>query len=711
MADIFKIFKNIFGRPGQLSVPQINTVIHGGEDEQKIFKAFGITSDVLSKLLADNLVLTSDFIVLCRAVEQSLSHPLMSSAVGAFADGAIQRSAYNQQIVWVETENKEYKYQIEKMFDIINLEEVLYDWCWTACVYGNMFVKVNGEKGVGIISVDDSVHPSAVSRVDIDGRLVGFYDLVQGYVPSATQLIPPYAYVHFRILQAKKRRGNYSQTGAGAEYRTSVLMGPDIRRATSKLGTSVLNDALPIYRRLKLTEDSILMARLTKGLKKYIYKVVIPEGTGATAASQLVDNYVDVLKSARAINTNPLNPQYQEKFQNMSSCVVGNTLVPLLDGNDLKISEIAENKDKYIGKYVYSTNPKTLAIEPDKIINVAKTRLNTEIVRVTLDNGKYVDCTPDHKFMLRDGSYKEAKDLILGQSLMPLYTNNDKVLLNHKVVNVEFLSEKQDVYDLTTEKNHNFALEVGIFVHNCEDIILPIWGSTNNFAVEEIGGDTADIKWIADLDELRNQLSCALKVPLAILGGYGKDENGNLNGTSAERNDIRFARQVRKVQGSIINGLTRMAQIHLAYLGMSPDLKLFKIRMAEVSTAEELEMQKGLGEAADTIDKLTDLIVKHTGEEIDKVELLNYFNQKMLKLEDLDIRKLMKDASNSSKLKTSIELPKPTSEAPTKANPFRESIDNSDLVAALPVDEGGTNKIWESIYRDCKVNVEERLDE
>jgi len=60
-------------------------------------------------------------------------------------------------------------------------------------------------------------------------------------------------------------------------------------------------------------------------------------------------------------------------------------------------------------------------VEPDKILNVRKTLTNTHVLRVHLDNEQYVDCTPDHRFMLRDGSYKEAKDLIQGESLMPLY--------------------------------------------------------------------------------------------------------------------------------------------------------------------------------------------------------------------------------------------------------------------------------------------------
>lgn len=40
---------------------------------------------------------------------------------------------------------------------------------------------------------------------------------------------------------------------------------------------------------------------------------------------------------------------------------------------------------------------------------------------------------------------------------------------NHKVLSVERLSHREDVYDLTVDEHHNFALSCGVFVHNCEE--------------------------------------------------------------------------------------------------------------------------------------------------------------------------------------------------------------------------------------------------
>jgi hypothetical protein len=116
------------------------------------------------------------------------------------------------------------------------------------------------------------------------------------------------------------------------------------------------------------------------------------------------------------------NPNYLDRFNAMAGCLAGSTQISLLDGTYPTIQEMEESKKRYIGKYVYSVSPSTKEIEPEKIVDVKKTKSDSEVCRVYLDNERYVDCTLDHRFMLRDGTYKEAQYLKPGDSLMPLYT-------------------------------------------------------------------------------------------------------------------------------------------------------------------------------------------------------------------------------------------------------------------------------------------------
>ena len=124
-------------------------------------------------------------------------------------------------------------------------------------------------------------------------------------------------------------------------------------------------------------------------------------------------------------------------------CFTGETLVPLLDGKSCSLKELAENAQEII-VYACTESGKVVAAKA----TAKKTRTNAELIKVTLDNNAEIRCTPDHKFMLRDGSYAEAKDLKSGESLMPLYreTKDDGLIVveqnyltahNHKVVSVE----------------------------------------------------------------------------------------------------------------------------------------------------------------------------------------------------------------------------------------------------------------------------------
>jgi len=119
-----------------------------------------------------------------------------------------------------------------------------------------------------------------------------------------------------------------------------------------------------------------------------------------------------------------LNIEFNLPMWIRSMCLHKDTKIPLLSGTEMNIKDLAlefeNNPDKEI--WVYSVQEGTNQIVPGKVKWCGLTRENTAIVRVTLDDGTYLDTTPDHKFIMRDGSKVEAKDLKEGQSLMPFYT-------------------------------------------------------------------------------------------------------------------------------------------------------------------------------------------------------------------------------------------------------------------------------------------------
>ena len=147
---------------------------------------------------------------------------------------------------------------------------------------------------------------------------------------------------------------------------------------------------------------------------------------------------------------------YMNKDRSEWPCLTGDTEISLLNGTEIPIKDLVGETNFY----VYSCKENGEII-PGKVNRVWKTG-NKQVIKITLDNGKSFKCTEDHRLMLRNGEYAQAKDC-LNKSLMPLYVNKQQ---NHKVVSIE-LCGNEDVYDMEVQNVHNFALTSGVFVHNC----------------------------------------------------------------------------------------------------------------------------------------------------------------------------------------------------------------------------------------------------
>lgn len=137
-----------------------------------------------------------------------------------------------------------------------------------------------------------------------------------------------------------------------------------------------------------------------------------------------------------------------------SQCFTGDTKIKLLNGESKTLKELSKKSG---GFWVYSCT-KDGQIVPGCAHSARKTG-HKEVCEVELDNGQVIRCTLDHLWMRRDGTYIEAKNMVEGESLMPLHKN-------HKVIAIKMLGVFEDVYDITVDEFHNFALGAGVFVHN-----------------------------------------------------------------------------------------------------------------------------------------------------------------------------------------------------------------------------------------------------
>ena len=98
----------------------------------------------------------------------------------------------------------------------------------------------------------------------------------------------------------------------------------------------------------------------------------------------------------------------------MMDCFTGDTMVAVADGRNAvsfkDLAQIGADVDVYA-----SWKGRTVVC---RMRNIRKIRAGVVVVSVTLDDGSVVRCTPEHQFMLHDGTYCRADNLASGDSLM-----------------------------------------------------------------------------------------------------------------------------------------------------------------------------------------------------------------------------------------------------------------------------------------------------
>ena len=202
-------------------------------------------------------------------------------------------------------------------------------------------------------------------------------------------------------------------------------------------------------------------------------------------------------------------------------CFRGDTRVALLGGEAPTLEDMARRhgSGEIFWGYSVGADGRIIAALLDRPRYIGRDAL----LQIELDNGERIQATADHEFMRRDGRMAEAHALRPGDALMPLYRellgggeavyqplsgagraggrlagdpagahgrgadgqlaeprhfppavadlHGAAAYRNHRIVAIRELPGEHDVYCLTVPETGNFALQAGVFVHNCGIIV------------------------------------------------------------------------------------------------------------------------------------------------------------------------------------------------------------------------------------------------
>lgn len=328
-----------------------------------------------------------------------------------------------------------------------------------------------------------------------------------------------------------------------------------------------IENARRAYRQLSLVEDSIVIYRLVRAPERLVFNV----DTGNLPNPQ-AESYLKKLQQMywKKFSYDPQGGGTVTKFSPQSmldsfwfakkpgsegttvtqlpgGCLTMDTKVPLLDGRTLSIKELTNEYKSGVKNWVYSCNPDNGHVAPGLISWAGVTQKSAKVMKITYDNGKSDIVTPDHKFPIIGKGFVEAKDLVVGESMIPY-----PVTITVSITAIEQLPDQIEVGTLTIdveEKYHNyhtFALESGVFTKN------------------------SNLGELSDLMYFVKKLYQSLKVPVTRLN----PEDAFKDGLDILREELKFANFLIRQQQRFAIGLKNGYITHLKLMGIWDKLSL-----------------------------------------------------------------------------------------------------------------------------------------
>lgn len=373
-------------------------------------------------------------------------------------------------------------------------------------------------------------------------------------------------------------------------------------------GQSRLETLYKVYKQKELLEDAIIIYRVQRAperrifyidvgnlpshlamayvdrVKNEIHQRRIPSASGQGGGASMIDSSYNPLATMDDYYLPVTSEGRSSRIETLpGGCFAMDTKVSLLDGRELSIREIEQELNTGKELWTYSCEPKTGKIVPGIISWAGVTQKSAQVMKLTLDNGQEIICTPDHKFASYEAEYIRAEDMQIGQSLIPLYRsgkshydNKDKVWMEGAELNqhlndipkevtvksIKYLPDFIEVGTLTIDQNeiyhnyHTFALSAGVMVFN------------------------SSLGEITDLSFFTNKLVRALRIPAAYLPTGAAESDVAYNdgrvGT-AQIQELRFNKECERLQTLMVPQYDKEFKYFLAKNGINIDFSLFEL--------------------------------------------------------------------------------------------------------------------------------------
>lgn len=397
----------------------------------------------------------------------------------------------NGNVLKIITGEKRVKQSLEELFfDNLKINSKSYLFVKEMIKFGNMFCYLNTRRGVG---VTDLIHlPPEAIRIQLLQNAESLDAFKFQWMGAAGGMqFEPWEIVHWKNIE-------------------------DIE--TQPYGQSILRPVVDTWRRIILMREALIIYRITRAPQRFVFNIDTT-GMDPDAALRFANEMKKSLDKKSLINpqTGELDWKYNamsiqenfyrptfagdeggiellqgasnlndvEDYKIIKDDLFAGLLIPksyltfeedlclrestqLLTNEGVKtIKELATDFNESKKTFALSCNKHGM-ITSGRILKCWATKEVSELYKIHISNGKYVECTENHPFLMENMSYINAENLVEGDRLKGMYEKDFTV----STIEIIKLEKQEWVYDLEVEEHHNFALEAGIFVHNSNKAAL-----------------------------------------------------------------------------------------------------------------------------------------------------------------------------------------------------------------------------------------------
>lgn len=286
--------------------------------------------------------------------------------------------------------------------------EIFEQWYVDGKIYFHIILDEKHENGIKELRVID---PRKIKKIK---------NIIKEKLPTGIEIVKE---VQEYYIYNEKGITDSTTSGVRLSVDSVVYCHSGLIDSQTGLIQSYLHKAIKPANQLKMLEEAVIIYRYTRAPERRVFYIDVgnlPKGK----AEQYVTDMMNKFKNK--LSYDAVTGELADSKRHL--CLDMNTRVPLLDGRTLTLTEISEEmiiSDKPL--WAYSCDPITGKFVPGKITWAGVSRPNAQVMRITLDNGETITCTPDHKFPVWNKGFVKAEDLYVGESMVPHYTRHKSI--------------------------------------------------------------------------------------------------------------------------------------------------------------------------------------------------------------------------------------------------------------------------------------------